>query len=51
MDVHIKKDAIHKHTMKPIPCPWNLRENAKKDLNSGVRLGIVQKVEQGGPQP
>ena len=37
--------------MKPIPCPWNLREQAKKYLDAGVRLGIIQKVEQGGMQP
>ena len=30
---------------------WNLRGKAKKDLDPGVRLGIVQKVEQGRPQP
>ena len=37
--------------MKPIPCPWNLRKQAKKDLDAGVRLGIIQRVEQGGEQP
>ena len=51
MDVHIRPEATPKRTMKPIPCPWNLREQAKKDLDSGVRLGIIQKVEQGGMQP
>ena len=51
MDVHIRPEATPKRTMKPIPCPWNLREQAKKDLDAGVRLGIIQKVDQGGMQP
>ena len=26
MDVHIRPEATPKRTMKPIPCPWNLRD-------------------------
>ena len=37
--------------MKPIPCPLNFRDQAKKDLDSGERLGIIQRVEQGGAPP
>ena len=51
MDVKINENANPKRTMKPIPCPWNLREKARSDLAAGVKLGIVQKVAQNGQQP
>ena len=51
MDVIIKEGANPKRTMKPIPCPWNLRVKAKKDLDMGKKMGIVEKVKQGGSQP
>ena len=41
MDVKINENANPKRTMKPIPCPWNLREKARSDLAAGVKLGIV----------
>ena len=51
MDLKINENANPKRTMKPIPCPWNLREKARSDLAAGVKLGIVQKVAQNGQQP
>ena len=51
MDVKIKRNATPKRTMKPIPCPWNLREKARSDLAAGVKLGIIEKVSQHGQQP
>ena len=51
MAVIINENTVPKRTMKPIPCPLNLRDQAKKDLDSGERLGIIQRVEQGGSQP
>ena len=38
MDVIIKEGANPKRTMKPIPCPWNLRGKAKKDLDMGEKM-------------
>ena len=32
MAVIINENAVPKSTMKPIPCPLNLRDQAKKDL-------------------
>ena len=51
MEVKIKPGAIPKRTMRPIPCSLNLREQAKKNLEAGVKLGIIKPVLQNGEQP
>ncbi len=44
MDEIIKGNATPKRTIKPIPCPWNLREKARSALAAGVKLGIIEKL-------
>ena len=51
MEVIIKPGAIPKRTMRPIPCPIYLREQAKKNLEAGVKLGIIEPVQLNGEQP
>ena len=51
MEVIIKPCAIPKRTMRTIHCPINLREQAKKNLEAGVKLGIIEPVQLNGEQP
>ena len=51
MEVVIKAGAVPKRTMRPIPCPINLREQAKNNLEAGVKLGIIEPVQLNGEQP
>ena len=51
MGVTIKDNAVPKKCMRPIPCPLNLREQAKKNMEANVKLGIIESVQQNGEQP
>ena len=44
MEIHLKDDAIPRRVMKPLPVPIHWRDMVKDQLDSDVRLGVIEKV-------